>query len=225
MPNPYKVHHPDTIKRAAELGMSGPAQPLGIDDVQPDPTKGLTFEPIGRRLLVRRADTDETLTEGGIVMPAVVDRPTFVSEIVALGEGLQIQGLLARAMAGSILATASASAVDPETDEELSLSPDETLGAQLEPEDYGALARFLSLPQFTAAIGDLVLHSRHAGYEIEVDGEKLKLMADTDVLGLWRRPNPDWSCPECGSARRTDEDGCCLACGQDCNSGAPAEQP
>jgi hypothetical protein len=32
-----------------------------------------------------------------------------------------------------------------------------------------------------------------------------------------------WACPECGPQRYTDEDGCCLACGRDCNPEAPRD--
>lgn len=35
------------------------------------------------------------------------------------------------------------------------------------------------------------------------------------------RDEREWACPECGPVQRTDEDGCCLSCGMDCNPDAP----
>jgi co-chaperonin GroES (HSP10) len=118
-------------------------------------------------MLVRRADSDESLSKGGIVMPANADRPTHVSEIITLGDGLEVPSALARVMRTK---------VDPANRPQLSL------------QDLGDAAQFLAMPQFSAAVGDLVLHSRNAGYAITIDGEQLKLLSDGEILGIWRRP-------------------------------------
>ena len=34
----------------------------------------------------------------------------------------------------------------------------------------------------------------------------------------------EWACPNCGPVRFTDEDGCCLSCGADCNPDAPTQE-
>ena len=190
MPDPMKSHHPDTIKRAAVMGVTGPQKPMGIDDVKPDPTVGLDFEPVGRRMLVRRADTDQKLSKGGIVMPGNADVPTFVSEIVTLSDGLVIQDLLFEALTNS-LSWRSQPQTGKVGEEEVELSAPEVLALNLDPSHFGHLARFLTLPHFSADVGDLVIHSRHAGIPIKLDGEELRLLGDNEVLGLWRRPVQD----------------------------------
>jgi chaperonin GroES len=129
----------------------------------------LNIKPVFDRLTVERIEQADKTASGKLFIPEDAKAPSQIGRVLAVGQGRNYDG------PGEVAVySAVPTAVVP--------GPDGT-GVVVEYADAIYLAKFRR-PAMVVKVGDLVIYGKYSGAEVEVDGKKVFILREDEVLGI-----------------------------------------
>jgi co-chaperonin GroES (HSP10) len=156
--------------------------------LSPDaPVAGLKLRPLADRIIVRR-DSSETKSPGGIVIPDRAQEKSQKGTVLAVGPGrlAPVQLTTADLMPFRAIGPAPSTPEAQLRDMQEALRQYREGSPPIHPVNPSLETTPPEWPRIppTVQVGDHILFQPYAGAEIEVDGQKLILMREEDVLAI-----------------------------------------